>query len=84
MPGKPFGLSELGWSALEAFGGEQSQADFIDEVTGRLTIRQGVNLQLLGWPWLSALDDNDSVALIKKDGTERLALSTWQKVFSKK
>jgi hypothetical protein len=23
MPGKPFGLSELGWSALDAFGGEQ-------------------------------------------------------------
>lgn len=84
MPGKPFCLSEAGWSALEAFGGEQAQADFITEVTGRLTTGQGIDLRFLGWPWLSALDDNDSIALVRRDGTERLALTAWRKIFSGK
>jgi len=48
MPGKPFGLIEAAWSALDAFGGEQGQADFINQIGGRLTIGQGVNLQLIG------------------------------------
>ena len=29
VPNKPLGFSELGWPSLEAFGGEQGQADFI-------------------------------------------------------
>ncbi len=82
MPGKPFGLSEFGWAALQDFGGEQSQADFIFEVAGRLTTAQGVNLEFLGWPWLSALDDEDFIALISRNGTERLAFSAWQTLFS--
>ncbi|MGQ9545655.1 MAG: hypothetical protein ACUVTR_00595 [Dehalococcoidia bacterium] len=79
---KPFGLSEVGWAALDAFGGEQSQADFISEVAGRLTVGQGLNLDLLGWPWLSALDENDPIALVKRDGTHRLAYGVWQSLFS--
>jgi hypothetical protein len=82
MPGKPFGLSEVGWAALDALGGEQGQADFIREVTGRLTIGQGINVQLLGWPWLSALDENDPIALVKRDGTQRLAYGVWLSLFS--
>ncbi|MCR4393070.1 MAG: hypothetical protein NUV31_01720 [Dehalococcoidales bacterium] len=84
MPGKPFGLTEAGWSALEAFGGEQAQADFITETAGRLTTGQGINLLFLGYPWLSALDDNDSIALVRRDGTERLASTAWRKIFSGK
>jgi hypothetical protein len=82
FPGKPFGLSEFGWSALEAFGGEQAQADSLTEVAGRLTVDQGINLQFLGWPWLSALDENDSIALIRRDGTPRAAFAVWQSLFS--
>lgn len=83
MPGKPLGLSEAGWSALEAFGGEKSQAEFLTQLAGRLTIDQGITLQFLGWPWLSALDDNDSIALIKRDGTERQAFAEWQRLSSR-
>ena len=84
MPGKPFGFSEAAWSALDAFGGEQGQADFINQIGGRLTTGQGVNLQFIGWPWLSGLDDNDSIALIKDDGTKRSAFTAWQELFSGK
>ncbi len=83
MPGKPFGFSELGWAALEAFGGEQGQADFITQASTRLTIEQGIQLHLFAWPWLHALDDNDSVGLIKRDGTERLAYLVWQELSSR-
>lgn len=81
MPGKPFGFSELGWPALEAFGGEQAQADFITQAASRLTLKQGINLHLFGWAWLSALDNNDAIALIKRDGNPRPAYQAWQAVF---
>lgn len=80
MPGKPFGFSELAWSSLDAFGGEQGQADFITLAATRLTVAQGVDLHLFGWPWLHDLDDNDSIGLIKRDGTERLAYQAWQEL----
>lgn len=60
MPGKPLGFSEIGWPALDVFGGEQSQADFIIQASTRLATEQGINLHLFGWPWLHDLDDNDS------------------------
>ncbi len=82
MPGKPFGLSEFAWAALEEFGGEQAQVDFVFEVAGRLTAGQGINLEFLGWPWLAALDEEDPVALIKRNGMERLAFAAWQTLFS--
>lgn len=80
MPGKPFGFSELGWAALEAFGSEEGQADFITQAANRLTLEQGIKLQLFGWAWLSALDNNDAVALINRDGSHRLAYEAWQKL----
>lgn len=80
MPDKPLGFSELGWAALEAFGGEEGQADFMAEVAKRLTVEQGMNLHLFGWSWLSALDENDAIALIKRDGSPRLAYSLWQEL----
>jgi len=84
MPGKPFGISEAGWAALEPFGGEQGQADFIRRLGGELTLKQGIDLQLLGWPWLSALDENDPVSLIKRDGTPRPALEIWKNLYQLK
>ena len=82
MPGKLFGFSELAWAALDAFGGEQGQADFIIQASTRLTVEQGIRLHMFGWPWLHALDDNDSVGLIKRDGTERLAYGVWKELSS--
>lgn len=82
MPAKPLGFSELGWSALEAFGGEQGQADFITQTADRLTLKQGITLELFGWAWLSALDNNDTIALVKRDGSQRLAYQTWQRLYS--
>lgn len=46
LPDKPVGFSELGWPSMEVFGGEQAHADFITQVAGRLTRRQGINLHL--------------------------------------
>lgn len=77
MPGKPFGFSELGWPSLEAFGGEQGQADIILHVSRRLTVDQGVDLHLLGWAWLHDIDESDHVGLIEKDGTRKAAYETW-------
>ena len=56
------GFSELGWAALDAFGGEQAQADFINQAATRLTREQGIDLKLFGWAWLHGHDDNDLVA----------------------
>jgi len=83
MPGKPFGFTEVAWAALDAFGGEQGQADFIAQLSQRLTVKQGVKLHLLGWPWLSALDENDQIALIRRDGSQRAAYKAWLGLFSR-
>lgn len=80
MPGKPFGFSELGWPSIEAFGGEQGQADFLTQASGRLTRAQGIDLRLFGWPWLHDLDQNDHTGLIRRDGTEKLAYQTWKTI----
>ena len=82
FPPKPFGFSELAWSSMDAFGGEQGQADLLIHVSGRLTTEQGINLHLLGWSWLYDLDENDTVGLIKRDGTEKLAYEVWKQISS--
>lgn len=76
--GKPLGFSEIAWPSLDFFGGEQGQADFIPELTGRLTTGRGINLRLLGWPWLTDLDANDTIGLIRRDGTEKPAYQAWK------
>lgn len=78
MPGKPFGFTEIAWPSLEAFGGEQAQADFIEQASGRLTRDRGINLHLFGWPWLHDLDENDAIGLIKFDGSEKLGYTAWK------
>jgi hypothetical protein len=81
MPSKPLGFSEVAWPSMEAFGGEQGQADFLRELCGRLTRDKRVDLRLLGWPWLHDLDDNNYTGLIKKDGTPKLAYEVWKSLF---
>jgi len=80
IPGKPLGFSEVAWPSLEVFGGQQGQADFLKELCGRLTRDRGVNLRLLGWPWLHDLDANDYTGLIKKDGIPKLAYDVWKSI----
>jgi len=78
MPGKPFGFAEIAWPSLEGLGGEQAQADFIEQASTRLTRDKGVNLQLFGWPWLHDLNENDAIGLIKIDGTEKPGYNAWK------
>ncbi|KYK29908.1 MAG: hypothetical protein AYK19_19010 [Theionarchaea archaeon DG-70-1] len=77
----PLGFTEVAWSSLDAFGGEQGQADFLRDICGRLTIQQGVDLYFVGWPWLRDLSDDVSIGLIKRDGTEKLAYTVWKELF---
>jgi hypothetical protein len=78
MPGKPFGFSELGWTANDYFGGEEGQAEFLTLAVEDLTKGQGVNLRLLCWVWLHDLSQTDQVGLIKLDGSERMAYQEWK------
>lgn len=82
IPNKLFGFSEINWPSTDFFGGEQGQADFITEASGRLTIDQGMNLHLFGWPWLHDLDENDDTGLIQRDGTEKKAYEVWKNLSS--
>ncbi len=80
MPGKLFGFSEIAWASLDTLGGEQAQADFIIQATGRLTKERGINLHLFGWPWLHDLNEKDAVGLIKIDGTEKIGYEVWKNI----
>ena len=77
MPGKPFGFSEIAWSSLEAFGGEEGQAQLLWDVVERLTLDQGVDLRLLMWSWLTDLSEEDTTGLIHRDGTPKAAYEAW-------
>jgi hypothetical protein len=77
MPAKRMAFTELGWSSLDAFGGQQGQADFLTAVAGRMTTGQGVSLHMLAWAWLHDIDANDTVGLITHDGTEKRSYSVW-------
>jgi hypothetical protein len=78
MPGKLMGFSELGWPALEFFGGERGQAQFLEQVAGRLTRDNGVDLRLLCWAWLHDLSDGEMVGLLDAKGIPRLSYQTWE------
>ena len=83
MPGKPFGFSEIAWAALDTHGGEQAQANFIEQATTRLTRERGMNLHLFGWAWLHDLNANDRVGLITFSGSERQGYATWRTISGK-
>ncbi len=80
VPGKPIGFSEVAWPSLEAFGGEQAQTDFLELLTGELTLDQGVDLEMLMWPWLHDLNADDQTGLIRRDGTPKLGYEKWVEV----
>jgi len=81
LPGKPVAFTEAAWPALETFGGEQGQADFINELCGRLTAGAEVEVRLLGWPWLHDLSEEDRTGLISRDGIPRMAYAVWQDIY---
>jgi hypothetical protein len=82
LPDKSLGFSELAWSSIDHFGGELGQAEFLAQITSRLTLDQGIQLELLGWPWLHDLDDTDTTGLIKRDGKPRAVLEVWKSLYS--
>lgn len=82
LPGKQFGFSEIAWPSMPAFGGDSAQAEFLTLTAGQLTRAQGMNLHLLGWAWLTDLDNNDYIGLIKRDGTEKMAYNVWKNLSS--
>jgi hypothetical protein len=76
---KPIGFTEVTWSTLDAFGGEAAQADFVTDMAGRLTIGQGIDLDLLGWWTLVDLEgDPHGTGLITRDGRARVAYAIWK------
>ncbi len=77
LPGKPISLSEVAWPSTEAFGGEESQADFLTQLCSRLTLDRGLDLQMLGWHSLHDPDD-DGAGLIRRDGTVKLVYNVWK------
>ncbi len=80
FPGKPFGFSDVAWPSLEAFGGESAQAGFLADLTGRLTLDRGVDLCMLGWPWLTDLGEQDTTGLLRRDGTPKEAFTVWRTI----
>jgi hypothetical protein len=80
IPDKPFGFSEVAWPSMDAFGGEQAQADFLGLLTEELTLDEGVDLKLLMWPWLHDIAENDYTGLIRRDGTLKLGHEKWVKI----
>ncbi|HEY49805.1 MAG TPA: hypothetical protein G4O13_07150 [Dehalococcoidia bacterium] len=79
VPDKPFAFTELAWSTLDPFGGEQAQAEFLTDAAGRLTAEQGMNLHLFGWWSLIDLDaDPHNTGLIAQDGREKEAYRVWE------
>jgi hypothetical protein len=67
MPGKPFGFSELGWTSMEFFGGEEGQMKFLELASMKLTRDKGVNLKLFAWAWLHDINAADKIGLKKRD-----------------
>ncbi|MES0326499.1 MAG: hypothetical protein ABUK18_11565, partial [Candidatus Bathyarchaeia archaeon] len=82
MSGKPFGFSEVSWSSLEAFGGEEGQAGFLEQLVGRLTVEQDIELRLLMWSWLTDLGEEDTTGLIGWDGRQKRAYESWLSISS--
>lgn len=72
----PVGFSEIAWPSLGFFGGEQGQVEFINQTTRRLT--EGLDLELLGWSWLTDLSPATAIGLRETDGTEKPSYEAWK------
>jgi hypothetical protein len=78
MSGKSLGFSEIGWSSLEYFGGEAAQVQFLEDITGRLTIERGIDLDLVAWWSLYDLEnDPHQSGLISRDFREKPVFQAW-------
>jgi len=79
VSGKPFGFTETAWSAHQGFGGEEAQAEFLRQLTSRLTISRGLELKLLGWWSLYDLEDSPHrLGLLTIEGEEKEVYEVWQ------
>ncbi len=74
LTGKPVGFSEIAWTSLNVFGGEEGQADFIMKLPELL---DGFDIEFIMWPWLCDLSEIDSTGLITRDGIEKLGYYAW-------
>jgi len=72
-PGKPIGVSEMGWMSLKAMGGEEAGAEFLRQVAGRLTRDQGFDQHTLAWIWLNDLSEDDKTGLFGWGGSRKQA-----------
>ncbi len=82
MNGKPLGFTEIGWSSLDFFGGEGAQAQLLEDITGRLTIDQGINLKLVAWWSLYDLEnDPHQSGLISREFREKPVFQVWQDLY---
>jgi Tol biopolymer transport system component len=75
LPGKPVGFSEISWTTLDFFGGEQGQADFIDRLSA---LTANINVEFIMWPWLCDLSESDETGLIRRDGSTKLGYDAWK------
>jgi len=77
---KPIGFSELGWPVHTEFGGEEGQADFLRDIVGRLTVDQGLDLELVAWNWLHDLGPGDKTGLAYINGTRKVAFEVFSSI----
>ncbi|MBN1389074.1 MAG: tandem-95 repeat protein [Candidatus Thermoplasmatota archaeon] len=74
---KPFGLSEISWTSHTDNGGEEEQANFIRNATSRLTIDQGLDMEIIGWTRLHDPAPGEMTGLMDQEGTAKKALAAW-------
>lgn len=80
MPDTPFGFTELGWSSLDDFGGEQAQFDFLMNLTCNLMENDQVNLLFFSYIWLHDQNENDTIGLITSEGREKQGYDAWKQI----
>ena len=82
MNGKPLGFTEIGWSSLDFFGGEGAQAQLLEDISGRLTIGQGIDLKLVAWWSLYDLEnDPHQSGLINREFREKPVFQVWMELY---
>lgn len=84
MPNTPFGFTEIGWSSLDVFGGEQGQYDFLINLSTILTKDQHIDLHLFGYIWLHDQSGGDTTGLITQSGNEKLGYLAWKEISASK
>lgn len=77
LSGKRVAFTELCWTSIAFFGGQQGQVDFLNAVIGRLTTGRSLSLEFIGWPWMHDLDANDESGMLEFSGTAKAVWTTW-------